>query len=121
MKDKCPRNLSGCDCPLQLSEDHKVLKLADFGIARATEGTEQTKTMARGAYRYMAPEVAMARRGHYSKKADVYSFGESSDIRWNGNFESIPLWIQNPRILSLLETDLDFKNSISNKIWQQTF
>ncbi|XP_015766245.1 PREDICTED: tyrosine-protein kinase Fer-like isoform X3 [Acropora digitifera] len=57
-----------------LSEDHKVLKLGDFGIARATEGTEQTKTMM-GSYRYMAPEVGMALRCHYSKRADVYSFG----------------------------------------------
>ncbi|XP_044172563.1 uncharacterized protein LOC114963820 isoform X2 [Acropora millepora] len=57
-----------------LSEDHKVLKLGDFGIARATEGTEQTKTMM-GSFRYMAPEVGMALRCHYSKRADVYSFG----------------------------------------------
>ncbi|XP_044174421.1 uncharacterized protein LOC122958076 [Acropora millepora] len=57
-----------------LSEDHEVLKLGDFGLARATEGTEQTKTMM-GSFRYMAPEVRMAPRGHYSKRADVYSFG----------------------------------------------
>ena len=100
--------MSGCNCPLQLSEDHKVLKLGDFGIARATEGTEQTKTVKGGAYRYMAPEVATAAKGHYSKRADVYSFGESSDMRWNGNFETIALWIRNSRILSLLETVLDF-------------
>lgn len=49
------------------------MKLGDFGLARATEGTEQTKTMI-GSYRYMAPEV-MKRGGHYSAKADVYSFG----------------------------------------------
>ena len=61
-----------------------------------------------GAYRYVAPDVLMAPHGHYSKRADVYSFGESSDIRWNGNFETIALWIRNPRILSLLETVLDF-------------
>ena len=35
----------------------------------------------------MAPEVRMAPRGHYSKRADVYSFGESSEIRWNGILE----------------------------------
>ncbi|XP_067026413.1 uncharacterized protein [Acropora muricata] len=57
-----------------LSKDQKVLKLGDFGIARATEGTEQTKTMM-GSYRYMAPEVGMAVRCRYSKRADVYSFG----------------------------------------------
>ena len=49
------------------------MKLGDFGLARATEGTEQTKTMI-GSYRYMAPEV-MKPGGHYSMKADVYSFG----------------------------------------------
>ncbi|XP_073247828.1 uncharacterized protein [Porites lutea] len=56
-----------------LSEDHKLLKLGDFGLARATEGTRQTKTLI-GSWRYMAPEV-MIPGGHYSKKADVYSFG----------------------------------------------
>ncbi|XP_068708228.1 uncharacterized protein [Montipora foliosa] len=56
-----------------LSEDHKVLKLGDFGLARATEGTGHTKT-AIGSYRYMAPEV-ISTGGHYSKKADVHSFG----------------------------------------------
>ncbi|XP_044172270.1 uncharacterized protein LOC122956650 [Acropora millepora] len=57
-----------------LSEDHKVLKLGDVGVARATEGTEQTKTMM-GSYRYVAPDVGMALQCHYSKRADVYSFG----------------------------------------------
>lgn len=56
-----------------LSTDHAVLKLGDFGLARATEGTRQTKTQI-GSYRYMAPEVVSS-RGHYSRKADVHSFG----------------------------------------------
>ncbi|XP_068731509.1 uncharacterized protein [Montipora capricornis] len=56
-----------------LSKDHKLLKLGDFGLALATEGTKQTKSMM-GSWRYMAPEVRKS-RGHYSKKADVYSFG----------------------------------------------
>ena len=71
--------LFGCLCAclfIQLSEDHKLLKLGDFGLARATEGTRQTKTLI-GSWRYMAPEV-MSLGGHYSKKADVYSFGEFS-------------------------------------------
>lgn len=59
---------------MQLSADHTVLKLGDFGLARATEGTRQTKTQI-GSYRYMAPEVVTS-GGHYSKKADVHSFGE---------------------------------------------
>lgn len=58
----------------QLSEDHKVLKLGDFGLARATEGSRSTKTEI-GSYRYMALEV-MITGGHYSGKSDVYSFGE---------------------------------------------
>ena len=67
---------------IQLSEDHKVLKLGDFGLARATEGTRQTKTLI-GSWRYMAPEV-MSLGGHYSKKADVYSFGELNKV-FNGS------------------------------------
>ena len=62
--------LFGCLCAclfIQLSEDHNLLKLGDFGLARATEGTRQTKTLI-GSYRYMAPEV-MIPGGHYSKKA----------------------------------------------------
>lgn len=60
----------------QLSVDHTVLKLGDFGLARATEGTRQTKTQI-GSYRYMAPEVVSS-GGHYSKKADVHSYGEEA-------------------------------------------
>jgi len=56
-----------------LSVDHAILKLGDFGLARATEGTRQTKTQI-GSYRYMAPEVVSS-GGRYSKKADVHSFG----------------------------------------------
>ena len=61
-----------------MSVDHTVLKLGDFGLARATEGTRQTKTQI-GSYRYMAPEVVKS-GGHYSKKADVHSYGESMAI-----------------------------------------
>lgn len=63
---------------IQLSEDHKLFKLGDFGLARATEGTRQTKTLI-GSWRYMAPEV-MSLGGHYSKKVDVYSFGELNKV-----------------------------------------
>ena len=65
---------------LQLSADHTILKLGDFGLARATEGTRQYKTMI-GSYRYMAPEVMIQSKtpgkvmSQYSRKADVYSFG----------------------------------------------
>ena len=57
----------------QLSVDHRVLKLGDFGLARATEGTREIKS-GMGSYRYMAPEIKYL-RCPYSKKADVYSFG----------------------------------------------
>ena len=63
---------------VQLSVDHTILKLGDFGLARATEGTRQTKTQI-GSYRYMAPEVVTS-GGRYSKKADVHSFGESMTL-----------------------------------------
>ncbi|CAH3188203.1 unnamed protein product [Porites lobata] len=56
-----------------LSKDHKVLKLGDFGLARATIGSKSRKTET-GSYRYMAPEV-MNSEGKYSEKSDVYSFG----------------------------------------------
>ena len=49
------------------------MKLGDFGLARLNEGTKQTKSF-KGFYRFMAPEVVIA-RGHYLMKADVYSFG----------------------------------------------
>lgn len=51
-----------------------MLKLGDFGLARATEGSRSRKTEI-GSYRYMAPEV-MISGGQYSEKSDVYSFGE---------------------------------------------
>ncbi|XP_062509470.1 uncharacterized protein LOC134185648 isoform X2 [Corticium candelabrum] len=53
--------------------DFDVIKLSDFGLARATEGTRETKTILRGAWRYMAPEVMQ--HGKYSARADVYSYG----------------------------------------------
>ena len=68
----------------QLSVDHTLLKLGDFGLARATEGTGQIKTQI-GSYRYMAPEVVSS-GGCYSKKADVHSFGESMAMITIGRF-----------------------------------
>jgi serine/threonine protein kinase len=53
--------------------DFELIKLSDFGLARATESTIETKTILRGAWRYMAPEVMQ--HGKYSTRADVYSYG----------------------------------------------
>ena len=81
VSDACDHNpVWNIDCMflLQLSVNHTILKLGDFGLARATEGTRQTKTQI-GSYRYMAPEVVSS-GGRYSKKADVHSYGESMAI-----------------------------------------
>ena len=62
---------------MKIGGDFEVIKLSDFGLARATESTIETKTVLRGAWRYMAPEVMV--HGKYSTRADVYSYGNSSD------------------------------------------
>ncbi|KAG2310348.1 hypothetical protein Bca4012_024853 [Brassica carinata] len=65
---------------LLLTEDHKSLKLADFGLAREETVTEMM-TAETGTYRWMAPELystVTLRQGekkHYNNKVDVYSFG----------------------------------------------
>ncbi|KAK7250859.1 hypothetical protein RIF29_33587 [Crotalaria pallida] len=62
-----------------LSKDKKLLKLADFRIAREETCGEMTSEA--GSYRYMAPEVfskeplAKGAKKCYDHKADVYSFG----------------------------------------------
>eukprot|EP01094_Clydonella_sp_ATCC50884_P018773 TRINITY_DN3532_c0_g1_i1.p1 TRINITY_DN3532_c0_g1~~TRINITY_DN3532_c0_g1_i1.p1 ORF type:complete len:853 (-),score=278.74 TRINITY_DN3532_c0_g1_i1:195-2753(-) len=48
-----------------------VCKVGDFGISRAKPNNDMTMT-AVGTPAYMAPEVM---QGHFSEKADVYSFG----------------------------------------------
>ncbi|GAB2289460.1 hypothetical protein Dimus_023769 [Dionaea muscipula] len=64
---------------LLLTEDHKTLKLADFGLAREESLTEMM-TAETGTYRWMAPELystVTLRQGekkHYNHKVDVYSF-----------------------------------------------
>lgn len=65
---------------LLLTENHKNVKLADFGLAREETLTEMM-TAETGTYRWMAPELystVTLRRGdkkHYTNKVDVYSFG----------------------------------------------
>ncbi|XP_010558404.1 PREDICTED: serine/threonine-protein kinase HT1 [Tarenaya hassleriana] len=65
---------------LLLTENHKSVKLADFGLAREESVTEMM-TAETGTYRWMAPELystVTLRQGekkHYNNKVDVYSFG----------------------------------------------
>ncbi|KAL8140803.1 hypothetical protein V2J09_006824 [Rumex salicifolius] len=64
---------------LLLTEDHKMVKLADFGLAREESLTEMM-TAETGTYRWMAPELystVTLRQGekkHYNHKVDAYSF-----------------------------------------------
>ncbi|MFQ6620621.1 hypothetical protein Gotur_000375 [Gossypium turneri] len=64
---------------LILTEDHKTVKLADFGLAREESLTEMM-TAETGTYRWMAPELystVTLRQGekkHYNHKVDAYSF-----------------------------------------------
>ncbi|XP_014493069.1 serine/threonine-protein kinase HT1-like isoform X2 [Vigna radiata var. radiata] len=64
---------------LILTEDHKTVKLADFGLARE-ESLAEMMTAETGTYRWMAPELystVTLRQGekkHYNHKVDVYSF-----------------------------------------------
>nr|KJB33853.1 hypothetical protein B456_006G034500 [Gossypium raimondii] len=64
---------------LILTEDHKTVKLADFGLAREESLTEMM-TAETGTYRWMAPELystVTLRHGekkHYNHKVDAYSF-----------------------------------------------
>ncbi|PNY11920.1 serine/threonine-protein kinase HT1-like protein [Trifolium pratense] len=64
---------------LLLTEDHRTVKLADFGLAREESLTEMM-TAETGTYRWMAPELystVTLRQGekkHYNHKVDAYSF-----------------------------------------------
>jgi len=52
-----------------LIDDDNIVKVCDFGIARLEANTMTTGA---GSLQYMAPEVFVS--GHYTEKADVYSF-----------------------------------------------
>lgn len=52
-----------CAENLLLTEDRKVVKLADFGLAREESLTEMM-TAETGTYRWMAPEVVSAEYFH---------------------------------------------------------
>ncbi|GMP33871.1 hypothetical protein CsSME_00006997 [Camellia sinensis var. sinensis] len=64
---------------LILTADQKIVKLADFGLAREESITEMM-TAETGTYRWMAPELystVTLRQGekkHYNHKVDAYSF-----------------------------------------------
>ena len=71
-----------------IGREFSAIKLGDFGLARATEGTQDTKTQLRGHWRYMAPEVMTSKR--YTTKADVYSYGIEN--RFKVKDDIISLW-----------------------------
>ena len=57
-----------------LLDEHGNPYLADFGLAKFTEGKiELTNTMMTGTAAYMAPEIA--REGKSTKRADIYALG----------------------------------------------
>ncbi|KAL3629122.1 hypothetical protein CASFOL_026344 [Castilleja foliolosa] len=59
---------------LLLTEDHKTVKLADFGLAREETLTEMM-TAETGTYRRMAPDcIVPGEKKHYNHKVDAYSF-----------------------------------------------
>eukprot|EP00898_Chlorokybus_atmophyticus_P008420 jgi/Chlat1/857/Chrsp104S01193 len=55
-----------------LMDEHEVVKVADFGVARVQDQTG-IMTAETGTYRWMAPEVIEHKP--YNHKADVFSFG----------------------------------------------
>ncbi|KAI5077479.1 hypothetical protein GOP47_0007303 [Adiantum capillus-veneris] len=55
-----------------LMDEHEVIKVADFGVARV-QAQSGVMTAETGTYRWMAPEVIEHRP--YDRKADVFSFG----------------------------------------------
>ncbi|GMP37389.1 hypothetical protein CsSME_00009096 [Camellia sinensis var. sinensis] len=55
-----------------LMDEHEVVKVADFGVARVKAQTG-VMTAETGTYRWMAPEVIEHRP--YDHKADIFSFG----------------------------------------------
>lgn len=60
-----------------------TVKLIDFGLARIVENASVSNDVYEmsgetGSLRYMAPEVADCQP--YNQKADVYSFGKSSQF-----------------------------------------
>ncbi|MFN8540724.1 MAG: serine/threonine-protein kinase [Thermomicrobiales bacterium] len=55
-----------------LDEDQAHLLLADFGIARALEGTSTQASLVVGTVAYMAPEQF---EGHVSRATDIYALG----------------------------------------------
>lgn len=56
-----------------LLTNHRVLKIADFGVARVEASNPKDMTGATGTVGYMAPEVLEGKP--YNRKCDVYSFG----------------------------------------------
>ncbi|KAL3844854.1 hypothetical protein ACJIZ3_002257 [Penstemon smallii] len=76
---------------LLLTEDKKIIKVADFGLAR--EEADDEMTTEAGTYRWMAPELFSTEALHvgvkkyYDHKVDVYSF---SMVLWEILTNSTP-------------------------------
>lgn len=76
---------------LLLTEDKKIIKLADFGLAREEAADEMTAEA--GTYRWMAPElfssepIKLGVKKPYDHKVDVYSF---SMVLWELLTNSTP-------------------------------
>eukprot|EP00913_Durusdinium_trenchii_P022471 g21108.t1 len=65
--------------PLRSATQEPFAKVADFGLARASDDVQQAMTAGVGTWRWMAPEVFASDPDSddaaYNLKADVYSFG----------------------------------------------
>ncbi|KAJ0973333.1 hypothetical protein J5N97_021292 [Dioscorea zingiberensis] len=67
-----------------LLDDHHVVKVADFGVARF-QNQQGIMTAETGTYRWMAPEII--NHQPYDQKADVFSFGI---VLWELTTSKIP-------------------------------
>ncbi|OQR83725.1 protein kinase [Achlya hypogyna] len=98
-----------------------VAKLCDFGISRPLVATA-TMTINKGTLAHMAPEVFTG--GHYSEKADIYSFGvllaelDLMDTPYTGNEDQDPILGDAQIALQVVEGGLrpQFSNDIPNNV-----
>ncbi len=82
--------------------DGVICKISDFGTSRevdiqSTLSMSQSMTMTRniGTPLYMAPEI-LSGVGHYSQKADVYSYGILMVSLWNQKPPYYEMNVKNP-------------------------
>jgi WD40 repeat protein/serine/threonine protein kinase len=74
LDDRRPESGADASSPLQ---DHWVLKIADFGLAKVVDGPEDSTMhgVVMGTANYMAPEQADGRNADIGVASDVYSLG----------------------------------------------